>query len=127
MDTLVTSIKTPTQKSHGLITTAELELRSQMLSVNPKQRSNSIFTDLLPMHPIRQEELSSSDGTLNFDQAQSSKTGETEKVVIRHGTLEHDQSGESEVNGADYNIKVVFKETLKADFEADFDTRQSKI
>ena len=127
MDTFATSIKTPTQKSHGLITTAELELRSQMLSVNPKQRSNSIFTDLLPMQPIRQEELSSSDGTLNFDQAQSSKTGETEKCVIRHGTLEHDQRGDLEVNGADFNIKVVFKETLKADFEADLETRQSKI
>ena len=98
-----------------------------MLSVNPKQRSDSIFTDLLPKQPIRQEELSLSDGTLNFEHEPSSKTGETEKVVIRHGTLEHDQRGESEVNGADFNIKVVFKETLKADFEADLDTRQSKI
>ena len=68
-----------------------------------------------------------SDGTLNFEQDQSSKTGETEKVVIRHGTLEHDPKCESAVNGADYNIRVVFKETLTPEFEADFDIRQSKI
>ena len=68
-----------------------------------------------------------SDGTLNFEQERSSKTGETEKVVIRHGTLEHDSKCESAVNGADYNIKVVFKETLKPDFEANLDIRQSRI
>ena len=94
-----------------------------MLSVNPKQRSDSIFTDLLPVQPIRQEELSLSDGTLNFEHEQSSKTGETEKVLISHGLLEHDPNGESAANGADYNIKVVFKETLKSDFEADPRTR----
>ena len=68
-----------------------------------------------------------SDGTLNFEQEPSSKTRETEKAVIRHGTLEHDPKCESAVNGADYNIRVVFKETLKSDFEADFDIRQSRI
>ena len=98
-----------------------------MLSVNPKQRSDSIFTDLLPKQPIRQEELSLSDGTLNFEHEPSSKTGETEKVVIRHGTLEHDPKCESAADGADYGIKVVFKETSKPDFEADLDTRQSRI
>ena len=68
-----------------------------------------------------------SDGTLNFEQERSSKTRETEKVVIRHGTLEHDPKCESAVDGADYSIKVVFKETLKPDFEANLDTRQYRI
>ena len=78
-----------------------------MLSVNAKQRSDSIFTDLLPKQPIRQEELSLSDGTLNFEQAKSQKTGETEKFIICHGTLEQDLKGEAVADGADYDIKVV--------------------
>ena len=68
-----------------------------------------------------------SDGTFNFEQEPSSKTRETEKAVIRHGTLEHDPKCESAIDGADYNIKVVFKETLKPEFEADAHIRQSKI